>query len=271
MSRTRTRLPPWTSAGRLRRWPAAASWSPGWSLRELELRWLPASPGVLALVEAEVRTPSSRLVTLRRTKGLGALATWRRGGLDFAPAERAVIDASRELTSLQDIRGVVLGAVADGWADVADLRRVLDATQRNGSGRARRAVVDAERGCASPPEAELVDALIGCGRPFYVNPALLVNGRLLGSPDVWLPGLGLGGEVESKERHGSDEDTESTYDRHERMTSPGIELVHLSVRRIRRDVNEAARHLLDRADVRSRLVRPEPAGLVVVPRGPLLR
>ena len=198
----------------------------------------------------------------------------RRGGeagSTFAPAERAVIDASRELTSLQDMRGVVLGAVADGWADVADLRRVLDATQRNGSGRARRAVVDAERGCASPPEAELVDALIGCGRPFYVNPALLVNGRLLGSPDVWLPGLGLGGEVESKERHGSDEDTESTYDRHERMTSPGIELVHLSVRRIRRDVNEAARHLLDRADVRSRLVRPEPAGLVVVPRGPLLR
>jgi hypothetical protein len=166
---------------------------------------------------------------------------------------------------------VVLGAVADNWADVSDLRQILDSTQRNGSGLGRRALLDAERGCASPPEAELVDALVGCGQPFYVNPQLLLEGRLLGSPDVWLPGLGLGGEVESQERHGSDEDTETTYDRHERMAAPGIELIHLSVRRIRRDVGEAAAHLLARAQRRARLPHREPAGLVVVPRGPLLR
>jgi hypothetical protein len=96
---------------------------------------------------------------------------------------------------------------------------------------------------------------------------------LLGSTDVWLGGLGMGGEVESVERHGDDEQTESTYDRHERITTPGIELVHLSVRRIRADVKEAAAHFLHRA--RERRKRPpglrEPAGLRVVPRGPLLR
>jgi hypothetical protein len=113
-----------------------------------------------------------------------------------------------------------------------------------------------------------VDTLVGCGRPFYVNPQLLLHGRALGSPDVWFLGTGVGGEVESVERHGSDDDTETTYDRHERMTAPGLELVHLSVRRIRRDVDEAARHLLDRVAARD---EPEPPGLVVVPRGPLLR
>lgn len=240
-------------------------------LRELGLRWLPASDQVLALVDADVHTPSSRRVRLRRTAHLDALDTWRCDGLDMAPADRAVVDAARGLDSLRDVRGVVLGAVADNWANAAELRRILDGTQRNGSALCRRALLDADRGCASPPEAELVDGLVGCGRPFYVNPQIFLDGTLLGSPDVWLVGLGLGGEVESRERHGSDDDTETTYDRHERMTARGIELVHLSVRRIRRDVREAAGHLLTRADERSHLLRPEPPGLLVVPNGPLLR
>ena len=69
---------------------------------------------------------------------------------------------------------------------------------------------------------------------------------------------GLGGEVESEERH-------------ERISAGGIELVHLSVGRIRRSVAEAAGHLLHRAQARAPVARAEPPGLVVVPRGPLLR
>lgn len=241
-------------------------------LRELGLRWLPASDQVLGLVAPEVRTPSSRQIVLRRTKELAALETWRRDGLDLAPVDRAIVDAAWEAASLRDVRGIVLGAVADSWAAPEDLDRALATMQRNGSGLTRRAIEDARRGAASPPEAELVDALIGCGEPFYVNPDLHLDGRFLGSPDIYLPGLGLGGEVESRERHESDDDVESTYDRHERITSAtGIELVHLSVRRIRRDVTEAARHLLSHVPERRRLARPEPPGLVVVPRGPLLR
>ena len=85
------------------------------------------------------------------------------------------------------------------------------------------------------------------------------------------PGLGLGGEVKSQERHGCDDDVEKTYDRHERMTSGGIGLVHLSVRRIRVSVREAAGHLLRQARSRALLPHPEPQGLTIIPRGPLLR
>lgn len=241
-------------------------------LRELGLRWLPQSPHVLALVPAQVRTRSNGQVVLRRTTGLGALEAWSRDGLRMAPVGRAVIDASRGVPSLRDARGIVLGAVADRWVDVPTLADVLATTQQNGSGLTRRAIEDARRGCASPPEAEVVDALTGCGVPFYVNPQLLLHGRLLGSPDLWLPGLGIGGEVDSVERHEQDDDAvESTYDRHERITGAGLELVHLSVRRIRRDVQEAAGHLLARARGRACLPQPEPPGLTVVPRGPLLR
>jgi len=241
-------------------------------LRELGLRWLPESDLLLGLVGPEVRTPSSGRIVLRRTKELATLQTWQRGGLELAPPDRAVVDAARQASTLRDVRGIVLGAVADNWAAVEDLERVLATTQRNCSGLTRRAIEDARRGAASPPEAELVDELTGRGVPFYVNPQLLLDGRLLGSPDVYLPGLGLGGEVESRERHEDDDgDVESTYDRHERITSRGIELVHLSVRRIRADVSEAATHLLSRVPERRRLRQPEPPALVVVPRGPLLR
>ncbi len=165
----------------------------------------------------------------------------------------------------------MLGAVADGWAGTTDLRAHLGATQRNGSGLTRRAILDAERGCASPPEAEVVDELLGCGVPFYVNPELRLDGRRLCSPDIWFLGTGLGGEVESQERHGSDDDTESTYDRHERVTDHGIALVHLSVRRIRQDPAVAAAYLVGRAMARRAEGPAEPTGLVIVPRGPLLR
>jgi hypothetical protein len=68
-------------------------------LRELGLRWLPPSDHVLALVDPAIRTPSSGRVTLRRTKELDALSTWRRDDLDLAPVTRAVVDAAREITT----------------------------------------------------------------------------------------------------------------------------------------------------------------------------
>ena len=241
------------------------------ALRELELRWLPASDRVLALVAPDLRRRGNGRVLLRRTKELASLQTWHRSGVELAPVQRAVVDAAWEVGTLRDVRGIVLGAVADGWVGADDLEHVLATTQRNGSALTRRAIDDARRGAASPPEAELVDELVGYGVPFYVNPELLLNGRFVGSPDVYLPGVGLGAEVESQERHGSVDGVENTYDRHERLTAAGIELLHLSVRRIRVSAAEAAAHVLDRARMRSLLRAAQPAGLRVVPRGPLLR
>jgi hypothetical protein len=234
-------------------------------LAELGLPWLPAVEAAHVLVPPEVRRRGGKLLRVTRTSGYDELRTWRRYDALLARPDRAVVDAARAQSSLREVRGIVLGAVSRKAVTPQALHAVLDAGQRNGSALTRRAVRDAERGCASPPEAELVDALIGKGVPFYVNPKIYLGDVLLGSTDVWLVGRGVGGEVESVEWHGDDEQTESTYDRHERMTAPGLELVHLSVRRVRADVEEAAGHLLSTTPV------TEPPGLRVVPRGPLLR
>lgn len=203
------------------------------ALRQIGCRWLPSHAGVDVLVSPQVSGKSSGVVRVIRTSCFASVQTWTRYGGQLANPERAIVDAARGLTSLADVRGVVLGAVADGWATPAELRPILDAGQRNGSALVRRVIGDAERGCASPPEAELVDALTRRGVPFYVNPELWLDGHLIGSPDVWLVDRGVGGEVDSRERHESDFGlVESTYDRHERFAAASIELVHLSVRRI---------------------------------------
>jgi hypothetical protein len=236
-------------------------------LRAMRLPWLPADPQIHVLVPAETRRTSSSLVRVTRMSAYDELRTWGGFDLRFADPARAVVDAARWARGLRDVRGIVLGAVAQRRCTLEDLTRHLEAGQRNGSAPARRALTDATRGCASPPEAELVDELVGRRQPFYVNPQLWLDGVLLGSPDIWLVGTGTGAEVESQERHGDASGVENTYDRHERITAPGLQLVHLSVGRIRSDVCEAADHLLTRAASGPR----PPAGLTVVPRGPLLR
>lgn len=235
-------------------------------LRALELPWLPAERTIHVLVPLHVRRSSSRLVRVTRVRRYGELQTWMRYGARFADAARATVDAARAQQRLRDVRGVVLGAVAKPCCSPDELGTALRSGSRNGSALVRRAVKDARRGCASPPEAEVVDELVGRGVPFYVNPELWVDGELVGISDVWLVGTGTGGEIESQEWHGDDATIETTYDRHERYADQRLQLVHLSVRRVRADTREAVEHLLTRA----RTGPPAPPGLVVVPRGPLL-
>jgi hypothetical protein len=235
-------------------------------LHELGLPWLPRVECAHLLVPDAVRRRSSARVRLTRTTAWPLAGTWLRSGLQIAPVERAVVDAARWAVSLQDARGIVLGAVGQG-CQPADLRAVLDAGQRNGSGQTRRAIDDAVRGCASPREAELVDGRTGRGQRFLVNPELRVNGVRLGFPDIWLLDLNVGGEVESREWHAGEEREESTYDRHERFAAAHVELVHLSVARVRRDASAAADHLLARAADRRAAA---PVGLTVHARGPVL-
>lgn len=238
------------------------------ALHELECRWLPPLTGVVVRVPGSCRRPTSGRVRPLRTSRWDELAVWRWAGLSWVDADQAVVDAVRGLSSLRGARGVVLGAVADRRAGIDGLTEALARSQRNGSALMRRALLDAARGCASPPEAELVDQLIGRREPFLVNPEVWVGGVLLGQPDVWFVRRHVGGEVESSEFHEGEAQTESTYDRHERFGAAGVPLLHLSVRRIRDRPPTAGTWLLGRA---AEEAVAAPAGLRIVPRGPLLR
>jgi hypothetical protein len=195
-----------------------------------------------------------------RGSGVRLIRTTRRPqsyvmrGRRWATPARAVLDASLG-RDLREVRALVTAAVADVWVCPEELGRLLETGPRRGSAALRRALADAEAGARSAPEAEAADLLSGAVRSgrlprFLLNPDLFVAGELLLSPDLWLVGTGVGGELDSSRHHGSQSALDATLARHARAERAGVALVHRSPQRV--------------ADT------PEPPRLVVVPRGPLL-
>jgi hypothetical protein len=238
--------------------------------RALDLPWVPDSTHVHVLVGEDVRRPSYPQVTVRRCWDLEAVDTWSLLGARTADATRAVYDGTRECASLRDVRGLVLGGVNEG-VTTKDLTTLLDEGAVGGTAWARRAVLDAERGCASPPEAEAVDAMIGCGWPFYVNPDLYLDGVFLCRPDLFLVGTGSGGELDSVQEHvASQAKLADTLNRHT-AAARSIDLLHRTPAQLREDPPRMVRELIAQAQDRLSRGLGDPAGLEIRPRGPLLR
>lgn len=241
--------------------------------RALRMRWVPTLPGAQVLVPADVRRRSTALLSVRRCAALPELTPWLWDGVRMAPPARVVLDSALRLGTLRDVRGVVLGAVADGLTTPEAIAALLALEPFNGTALLRHAVADAAEGAASPPEAEMADALRGCGQPFLLNPELWMDGQLVGSPDGYFVGSGAGWEVDSRERHEGDESFDDTLGRHTTFGGHGIVLAHPTPRRIRAQTDATAAAVL--AVAQARLLLPadvrEPRGLVVVAKGPILR
>jgi hypothetical protein len=182
-----------------------------------------------------------------------------------------VVDVARDCRSLRDVRGLVPGAVADRRTTADGVLERLKLGAVGGTAWRRRAARDAACGAVSPPEAELADDLRGCGQPFYVNADLRVRGHFVGRFDVYLVGTGVGGEMDSREWHEGAEQLDQTLLRHERAHRWGLSLVHVTPGRFRADPASFTARLLREVAERRRQGLGEPDGLVVTPRGPLLR
>lgn len=228
--------------------------------------WGLSDPLTASTVDVLLPMPTRRQpppwVRVRRTGRLEQ--AWERGGLPVAGLERCVVDASRRAGGLRDVRALVLASLLDGRCSVTGLEVVLAETGSGGSAWCRRALADARRGAWSAPEAEMADVLDGepALPPYLLNPELRLDGRLLGRPDGWFPGRGIGWEVDSRRHHGGVDDVDATLLRHRRFADAGLELIHLTPSRIRLYPDQ----VLD--DVCRRVLRPrppEPPGLVVVP------
>jgi hypothetical protein len=159
---------------------------------------------------------------------------------------------------------VVLAALSDGFVGEDELTRERSAGQRHGRGHLTTSLADWSRGARSAPEAEAADALAGVEGlpPFVLNPRLVLHGRFLGMPDGYLPGRGIGWEVDSLRHHGSSADLAATLDRHRAFADAGVELVHVVPAVLRRDPRGWARGFSGRA-LRA---REDPPGLVVLGR-----
>lgn len=235
-------------------------------------RWVPQHDRVQLLVGPEVRRTSNEHVLYRRTADVADIVTRDWAGVPVADPARLIVDGARECTSLRDVRGLVLGAVADGRTTAQELLRLADSGARAGTGWLRRAARDAVRGAASPPEAEVADSLIGCGWPFLLNAEVHVDDELLAVLDVYLLGTGVGGEVDSVERHGSSDALHATFMRDDAVEAAGIQLVHVTPAKHRADPYWFRSQLAAKVKLRrTRGLLADPAGVVIRPRGPVLR
>ena len=261
--------------------------------RVLGLRWLPEVPGVLVLVTPDVQhVDSTGLVALRRIGGLAEVEVTEWNGVLLPPPARIVVDACQQYLDhrkrqwgslraparrrafdtqcLRTVRGIVLGAVADGRCTPAEILGVLDAGSPRDTKLIRRACADAERGVASPPEAEQADDLMDCNVPFVCNAELWDGDRLVAVVDALLLGTGVGSELDSKERHSEAEALDLTLGRHRRVEGYGVTLLHIVPTRYRA---APSAHLDDLfAEARRRLARGlgDPPGLQLRLRGPIL-
>ena len=258
--------------------------------RALRLRWVPDLSTVMVLVEPERRRASSEgLVLVRRCAGLPTMPTSRWCGLPVAPVAQVVADACRQIVShrraghdpahgqawldevyLREARGVVLGAVADQRCTVEELRAVIEAGAMRDSAVLRRVCRDAARGAASPPEAELVDGLVGLGVPFWCNVEVRDDAGPVAVLDVYLVGTGVGAEMDSRQEHGSEQQLDATLRRHRRVQMRGVELLHVTPTRYRSDPEAFHRELVSVARARLSRGLGDPPGLRFVPRGVLL-
>lgn len=236
------------------------------------MRWVPEHTRVQVLVGPCVQRASNDGVLIRRTWDISSVLTWNWGGLAVAEAGRLVVDGARECTQLSDVRGLVLGAVADGRTGPEELLALLDGGAVGGTALTRRAVRDALRGAASPAEAEVIDALIGRGRPFVANADVHVGERFLGKLDGYLLGTGVGYEVDSREHHGRSEDMSATLQRHERASRGElVTLVHVTPTSFRARPDQFFARLEEALDYRRTSGLGEPAGLWIRSSGPVLR
>ena len=251
-----------------------------WVARLLRLPWAPEGGKCLVRIDARYkRRGSEGFVAICRTVDLEGIAYTEFEGLRLAAPAQTVIDSCRQLHSeglrspelcLRDVRGLVLGALAAKRCSTADLESVLGMGSVRHTADARRALSDAKRGAASPPEAEVVDELLRYGVPFYCNVEVYVDGLLLAVLDFYLVGTGVGGEMDSKQEHEADQKLDATLIRHKRLEAFDFDIHHITPGRYRGNPRAFMSTLFSAA--RDRLARGlgDPSGVELRPRGPLL-
>jgi hypothetical protein len=196
----------------------------------------PQSGHIDVLVPLQAQRQDTAYVRLHRTARLPEMVDVL-PHLRYALPHRAAADAARWLTSVQEARAVIAGAVQKGACTVGQLMEELNEGPARGSALLRSVLSEVGAGVRSAPEAELRELIKRAGLPLPMfNPRLyLPDGTLLGSPDAWWAEAGVAVEVDSKRWHLSPDDWERTMARHARFGAHAIVALHFTPNQLRAD------------------------------------
>ncbi len=200
-------------------------------------RYGPNTDGVQLIVPHHVRRKSAGHAVISRTLTLDAKAR-RTAWYPVCSPARAVVDAARDLRQLRTVRAILAEAVQRGFTDLATLDEEILRARRSRTALIRKAFSEVVAGTRSAPEAELRQCLAGSRRlpEILWNPRLrTTDGRILPTPDGYLPEVAVAIEVDSREYHFTPDGWSRTLTRHNELSRVGVLILHFTPAQIRRD------------------------------------
>ena len=221
------------------------------------LERVPDDDRVHLLVRHETRRRSQGFVLVERTERMPSSRV--RDGVRCAPVHRAVLDAARRLTRLDEARALLAEAVQRRMTTVAALRQELEAGSCRGTALVRAVLVELESGVRSASEAWCREIVAGMEDmpPVRWNASLYwADGTFLACVDGFVDELALAIEVDSFEYHADPVAFDATLRRQALLTGAGVLVLAVTPRRLQADP-ELVRRDLRRACEQAR-ARPRP-------------
>jgi hypothetical protein len=217
------------------------------------------SPGpdtIDVLVPWTVKRQSTGFVRIHRTRRMPRFHAT--DAIRFAITARAVADAARGFTSLDDVRAVVAEAIQKRHCTIAEIGHELEAGPSYGTVLLRTALAELRAGIRSAAEAWFLKLIKNSDLPMPMFNAWLAtaDGTFIAEVDAWWADAGVAVEVDSQEFHFYRADWLETNARHGRMLKHGILPHHFPPSRIRTDpggILDELRSSIDKGLQRPRL------------------
>lgn len=229
------------------------------------LRQGPRSRKVHLLMPHKIRRANRGFVHIRRTISMPFPVFF--DDLRAVSVERAVVDACRELATLDHVRALVAESVQRRKTTAEDIAAEVARGGSAGSALITRALAEVSDGTRSVAEAFGRALLKGSAlpRPVWNRNLFTTTGEWLACPDAWWRDAGVVLEIDSREWHLMPEQWAATMRRHARMTSYGLLVVHMTPRQLRQQPTEVLQ-MLERTIAQGQ-TRPTPPVTDVPPVG----
>jgi hypothetical protein len=208
------------------------------------------------LIPWSVKRQSTGFVRIHRTRRMPRV--FRTGAIIFAEPARAVADAARLFTSLDDVRSVVAEAVQKQACSIAEIGLELEHGGSHDSARLRAALAEVTAGVRSVAEARFRQRVLKSDLPTPTFNVFLraADGTDIGEVDVWWAEAGVSAEIDSQEYHFYRDGWLRTDAKRGRLLKHGVFPHNIAPSRVERDwesVYDELRSSLEKGRQRPRL------------------
>jgi hypothetical protein len=217
------------------------------------------SPGpdvIDVLIPWSVKRQSVGFVRVHRTRRMPRV--FRTGAIIFAEPTRAVADAARLFTSLDDVRSLVAEAVQKQACSIAEIGLELKHGGSHDSARLRAALAEVGAGVRSVAEARFRQRVLKSDLPTPTFNAFLraADGTDIGEVDAWWAEAGVSAEIDSQEYHFYRDGWLRTDAKRSRLLKHGVFPHNIAPSRVERDwesVYDELRSSIEKGRQRPRL------------------